>query len=145
MFSKTVEYALRAVVHLAQESPQAKKTSDIATATKVPSAYLPKILQSLRSAGVVNLQRGVGGGVSLAKSPEDLTILDVVNAVEPIERITTCPLGLKSHGTHLCALHKQMDNVIEQMETAFANMTVAKLLASPNRSIPLRDSRKKKK
>jgi len=45
----------------------------------------------------------------------------------------------------VCALHKQMDNVIEQMETAFANMTVAKLLASPNRSIPLRDSRKKKK
>jgi len=144
MFSKTVEYALRAVVHLAQETPTAQKTSDIAAATKVPPAYLAKILQSLRIGGVVKLQRGAGGGVSLAESPEDLTILDVVNAVEPIERITTCPLGLKSHGTHLCALHHQMDSVIEQMETAFGNMTVAKLLASPNPSIPLRESRKKK-
>jgi len=144
MFSKTVEYALRAVVHLAQEAPEAQKTSDIALATKVPPAYLAKILQSLRSDGVVNLQRGIGGGVSLAETPKELTILDIVNAVEPIERITTCPLGLKSHGTHLCALHHQMDSVIEQMETAFRSTTVAQLLASPNPSIPLRESRKKK-
>ena len=143
MFSKTVEYALRAVVHLAQEAPLAQKTSDIATATKVPPAYLAKILQSLRGGGVVNLQRGIGGGVSLAVSPEELSILEVVNAVEPIERITTCPLGLKSHGSHLCALHHQMDSVIEQMETAFRSTTVAQLLASPNPSIPLRESGKK--
>ena len=144
MFSKTVEYALRAVVHLAQEAPEAQKTSDIATTTKVPPAYLAKILQSLRDGGVVNLQRGVGGGVSLAKTPEELTILDVVNAVEPIERITTCPLDLKSHGTHLCALHHRMDSAIEHMETAFRQTTVAEILASPNPSIPLKESRKRK-
>ena len=110
----------------------------------MPPAYLAKILQSLRSGEIVNLQRGVGGGVSLAKTPEELTILDVVNAVEPIERITTCPLELKSHGTRLCALHHRMDSAIEHMETVFRTTTVAELLASPNPSIPLRESREKK-
>src|SRR5262245_23178018 len=102
MFSQTVEYALRAVVHLAYESPEARTTQQIADATQVPKDYLSKILQGLAKKGIVTTQRGVGGGVSLAKGPEELTILDVVNAVEPIERITTCPLKLKTHGVRLC-------------------------------------------
>ena len=65
MFSQTVEYALRAVVHLAQHAPAPQKTSDIAEATKVPPAYLSKVLQGLRSQEIVKLQRGIGGGVSL--------------------------------------------------------------------------------
>src|SRR5262249_27996199 len=84
MFSQTVEYALRAVVHLAYEAPAARTTAQIADATQVPKDYLSKILQGLAKKGIVSTQRGVGGGVALAKTPEELTILDVVNAVEPI-------------------------------------------------------------
>src|SRR3954449_13114835 len=98
MFSQTVEYALRAVVHLAYEAPEARTTAQIADATQVPRDYLAKILQGLAKKGIVVTQRGGGGGVSLVKDPADLTILDVVNAVEPIGRIITCPLGLKTHG-----------------------------------------------
>src|SRR5436190_23929760 len=96
MFSQTVEYALRAVVYLAYESPDARTTAQIAAATKVPKDYLSKILQGLAREGIVRTQRGVGGGVSLAKTPDELTILDVVKAVEPesVKRTTTCPLGL---------------------------------------------------
>src|SRR5436305_8347186 len=112
MFSQTVEYALRAVVHLAYEAPEARTTAQIAEATKVPKDYLSKILQGLAKKGIVQTQRGVGGGVALVKMPEDLTILDVVNAVEPIERIMTCPLGLVTHGVRLCPLHKPMDEAL---------------------------------
>jgi Rrf2 family protein len=94
MFSQTVEYALRAVVHLAMKSPQPQKTAEIAEATQVPPAYLSKVLQGLKEKGVVRLQRGIGGGVALAHQPDQLTILDIVNAVDPIKRITTCPLDL---------------------------------------------------
>ena len=102
MFTQTVEYALRAIVHLAQQSPAASTTEDVADATHVPRAYLAKILSGLRRSGLVKSQRGLGGGISLSKPPEELTILDVVNAVEPIERIKICPLGLSEHGSNLC-------------------------------------------
>jgi Rrf2 family nitric oxide-sensitive transcriptional repressor len=138
MFSQTVEYALRAVVHLAQHSPAPQKTSEIADATKVPQAYLVKVLQGLSVEEIVRLQRGVGGGVSLARDPRELTILDVVNAVDPIRRINTCPLDLKSHGTKLCALHRRMDNALMAMEDAFRSTTLAELLEDPNPSVPLR-------
>jgi Rrf2 family nitric oxide-sensitive transcriptional repressor len=137
MFSQTVEYALRAVVHLAHQSPTLCTTEQIADATLVPKAYLSKVLQALCRGGIVHSQRGVGGGMTLAQSPNDLTILSVVNAVDPIARIKTCPLGLKSHGVHLCPLHRRLDNALESVEAAFAKSTLAEILAEPTRSPPL--------
>lgn len=143
MLSQTVEYALRAVVHLASESPAACTTEQIAAATLVPRAYLSKILRGLVRAKVLTSQRGVGGGVALAKSPGELTMLDVVNAVEPIARIHVCPLGLASHGTRLCPLHKRLDNALAAMEQAFAKTTLTDVLQESSPSVPLCDVRKK--
>jgi Rrf2 family nitric oxide-sensitive transcriptional repressor len=142
MFSQTIEYALRAVVHLAYQAPDAHTTADIAEATRVPKDYLSKILQGLARVGIVKTQRGVGGGVSLAKDPAELTILDVVNAVEPesVRRITTCPLGLKTHGVRLCPLHKRLDDAVALVESAFRNTTLAEVLAEPTESVPLCES-----
>jgi Rrf2 family transcriptional regulator, nitric oxide-sensitive transcriptional repressor len=137
VFSQTVEYALRAVVHLASEAPAARTTDQIAAATRAPRAYLSKVLQGLVRGAVVHSHRGLGGGMSLVKSPEDLTILEVVNAVEPIQRIRTCPLGLAAHGVRLCPLHRRLDNALAMVEEAFANSTLAEVLAEPTRSVPL--------
>jgi Rrf2 family nitric oxide-sensitive transcriptional repressor len=137
MFSQTVEYALRAVVYLADHAPTACTTDEISIATQVPKPYLSKVLQNLGRNHIVKSQRGIGGGVTLMKMPNELSILDVVNAVEPIERITTCPLGLKSHGTHLCPLHQRMDEALEMVEKSFKQTTLAEMLAEPGGSHPL--------
>lgn len=139
MFSQTVEYALRAVVHLAANSPQPQTTEQIAESTKVPRAYLSKVIQALGRAGVVQSQRGIGGGVTLKQTPDHLTILEVVNAVEPIQRIRTCPLGLAAHGIHLCPLHKRVDAAMALVEDAFRSTTLAEVLAEPTTSKPLCD------
>lgn len=140
MFSRTVEYALRAVVHLAYEAPNARTTEQICQATRVPHrAYMAKVLQNLCRKGIVHSQRGVGGGMTLAKQPEELTILDVVNAVEPIQRIDRCPLDLASHGLRLCPLHKRMDRALELVEQALRGTTLAEILAEPSESKPLCD------
>ena len=139
MFSQTVEYALRAVVHLASEGPAARTTEEIAKATRVPQAYLAKVLQSLVQAGVVRSQRGIGGGIALAKPPEELTILEVVNAVDPIRRIQVCPLGLAAHGVRLCPLHKRLDNALAQVEEAFRSTTLREVIDDPSESVPLCD------
>ena len=137
MFSQTVEYALRAIVHLADQAPNPCTTEQIAKATKVPQAYLSKVLQSLRQSSVVHSQRGIGGGISLVKTPEELSLLEVVNAVDPICRINTCPLGLKGHGANLCPLHRKLDDAMRETETAFAETTLAQILLSSTSSYPL--------
>lgn len=137
MISQTVEYALRAVLFLASQSPKACTTQQIAAAAKTPAAYLSKVLQSLVRSGLVASQRGSGGGMTLVKAPAEIAILDVVNAVEPLARIHSCPLGLASHGTTLCPLHRRLDDALAQVEAAFRSSSLADLLAEPSASVPL--------
>ncbi|MBM3964875.1 MAG: Rrf2 family transcriptional regulator [Planctomycetes bacterium] len=140
MFSQTVEYALRAVAHLVLNEGTPQKTSVIAEKTKVPLAYLSKILQELQRKEIVTLQRGIGGGVTLTHSAEVLTVLDVINAVDPIKRIDYCPLGIKSHGKRLCSLHTRLDDSIQHMEKSLGGTTISDLLKEPNPSRALCDS-----
>lgn len=137
MVSQTVEYALRAVVYLAGQAPEARTTDQVAVATHVPKAYLSKVLQGLVRAGIVQSQRGIGGGMGLTRSPSELTILEVVNAVDPVQRIHCCPLGLESHGTDLCPLHRRLDDAIALVENVFRNTTLAEVLSEPSSSVPL--------
>ena len=140
MISQTAEYALRAVVFLAMDAGVAYTTQEISAATKVPAAYLSKVLQSLVKEGLVQSQRGLGGGFVLLRPPGQLTILEVLNAVDPIQRIRTCPLGLELHGANLCALHKRLDDATAIIEKAFRDSTIGDLLIRPTKSAPLCDS-----
>ena len=139
MISQTAEYALRAIVFLAMNSGAAYTTQQISASTKVPSAYLSKVLKSLVRAELIQSQRGIGGGFTLTKSAEQITILEVLNAVDPLQRIRTCPLGIEAHGTTLCALHKRLDDATAVIEKAFRDSTIGDLLARPTKSIPLCD------
>jgi Rrf2 family protein len=136
MISQTVEYALRAVVFLADQD-EPRTTQHIAEVTKVPAPYLAKVLQSLSRAHLVHSQRGLHGGFTLAKSPDALTIWDVVQAVEPFQRIRSCPLDLESHRLRLCPLHKRLDDALAMIERAFKETTVLEILAEPTTSKPL--------
>jgi Rrf2 family protein len=137
LFSQTVEYALRAAVYLATCVDDPQVTGAIADKTRVPAGYLSKVLQSLGRARLVHAQRGVGGGWVLARPPEKITILDVVTAVDPIKRITTCPLGLESHGKNLCPLHRKLDDAMGQIEEVFGSTTLNDILKTPTTSKPL--------
>ncbi len=137
MISQTAEYALRAIVYLAMNPDKSFTTQQIAVASKVPAPYLSKVLQSLVRGGLVQSQRGLGGGFNLCKSAEQINLLEILNAVDPIPRIRTCPLGLESHGTVLCALHKRLDDANAIIERTFADTTIGDLLAHPTASIPL--------
>jgi Rrf2 family protein len=134
MFSQTVEYALRATVHLAIHAESPQRTAEIAESTKVPLAYLSKILQGLQRGHIVHLQRGIGGGVKLALSPDRLTVLDVVNAVDPIKRIKSCPLHMMSHGPNLCALHRRLDDSMQAIEQSLGSTTLRELMNDPSRN-----------
>lgn len=138
MLSQTMEYALRAVVHLARCYPEAARTAAVAEGTKVPQAYLTKVLQGLRRAGLVASRRGVGGGVALCRDPRALTLLEVVEAVEPLPRIRACPLGLPSH-IQLCPLHRRLDEAMASVQRAYADTTIGEIMADTSPIPPLRE------
>jgi Rrf2 family transcriptional regulator, nitric oxide-sensitive transcriptional repressor len=137
MFSQTVEYALRAIVWLAANEAVPQTTSQIAAATLVPGDYLAKVMQLLGRSGLATAQRGRGGGFLLARPAAWISVLEVVNAVEPIRRITKCPLGLQAHGMRLCALHWKLDSAMASIEEAFHETSLADILGDPSPSKPL--------
>lgn len=130
MFSQTAEYALRAVVSLADSGGQPLTTQQIAHVTQVPPDYLSKVMQALGRCGLVESQRGKHGGFTLAKPADEMTILDILNAVDPLPRIRTCPLHLKGHGRQLCPLHRRLDDAVSSVEKAFAATPISDLLGS---------------
>ncbi len=134
LISQRLEYALRATVQLARTFPAGQTTDALAASTRVPRAYLSKVLQGLARADLIHSRRGIGGGMGLSRAPEEVTILEVVNAVDPLGQIRTCPLGLVSHGHHLCRLRSQLDQALAMTEEAFAQGTLADLIAEPIRA-----------
>jgi len=127
MLSQTAEYALRAMVTLAASPDEARTALQIAREAKIPADYLAKILGSLGRAGLVGAQRGRGGGYKATRPAEHVTVLDVVDAVDPLRRIETCPLGLAAHERKLCPLHRKLDEAIRSVQEAFAATTLASL------------------
>lgn len=137
MFTQTVEYALRAMVCLANSNASPQTRSQLVEQTKVPSAYLAKVMGEMSRAGLVHAQRGVNGGFTLARPASEVTLLEVVNTVDPLPRIFTCPLNLRSHGSRLCGLHRYLDDSMAALEQSLAQKTLADLVAEKTGSIPL--------
>ncbi|HBJ39002.1 MAG TPA: Rrf2 family transcriptional regulator [Planctomycetaceae bacterium] len=129
MISKTAEYALRAIACLSTNPGAAFSADVLAARSKVPRRYLHRVLQDLVSAEIVRSRPGPGGGYELVIDIERLNILDIVNAVSPIERIKSCPLGLPFHIT-LCPLHAELDRAYAATEEAFKSVTFSELMKS---------------
>lgn len=128
LLSQTAEYALRAAVWLASHPDEALTTQAIAAGTQVPAGYLSKVLQSLGRAGLVHSQRGLGGGFSLERAAGTISALEVINAVDPLERIHSCPLHLPQHAEQLCPLHRKLDEAVAELERSFGSTSLAELL-----------------
>lgn len=124
MLSTTAEYALRIMIFLTESDGESAISNSIADATKVSPDYAVKVLQLLGRAKLVRGQRGRRGGFRLACDPEVTTLLDVVDAIDPLERITGCPLGRESHRRRLCPLHQRLDEVIQLLQESLREMTL---------------------
>ncbi len=99
--TRQADYALRAMLYLAQLEPtQRAATSQIAEEQHIPPSFLAKIISQLSIAGLIHTSRGARGGVSLARQPEEISVLEVVEAIDgPIslnectENPSACPFG----------------------------------------------------
>jgi Rrf2 family nitric oxide-sensitive transcriptional repressor len=134
MISQTIEYALRAMIYLSSLEPGVTANSEsIAARTKVPHGYLSKVLRDLVVAELVSSQRGPNGGFSLAKDASEISMLEIVNAVDGIQRIKRCPLGNPAH-VELCPLHRRLDNAMAAIEKDFAATSLSEVLETSTKS-----------
>ena len=132
MFSQTAEYALRAAVFLADEPAERHTARDIAHAMDIPVDYVSKVMQCLARAGLVEAQRGKLGGFRLTRAAGRISLLDVVNAVDPIRRISACPLRLEQHKRVLCPLHRKLDDALAGIESQFRQTSIGDLVGVTN-------------
>jgi len=132
LFSLTVEYAMRAMVALAAGDGKPMTTRQIADTMMIPQSYLSKVLQSLVRAGLVHSTRGLRGGFVLARKPEDLNMLEILNAGKPYKRIETCPLDVEKHNSDLCPLHKRLDQAMAMVQEAFEGTSLAEIMSEDN-------------
>lgn len=140
MLNQSAEYGLRAVVYLATlPAEEQASASDISERTKVPIPYLQKVLRALTRQGVLNARRGMGGGFSLAKGSDEITVLDILDTFDSSpQRIETCPLGIKGH-TRLCPLHTLIDEQVANAVRVFEKTTIRDILETQSDVRPLCD------
>ena len=81
--TRQADYAVRAVLYLAQLGPERRAaTSQIAQEKQIPPSFLAKIVSQLSVAGLLQTSRGARGGVALARTPEQISVLEVVEAID---------------------------------------------------------------
>jgi Rrf2 family protein len=94
MVSTTTQYALRALAKLADlDQGTTMLGRDLARQADIPANYLSKILLALRNAGLLTTARGSGGGYKLARPPEEIRLIDVVEVFDAPRAKPTCLLG----------------------------------------------------
>jgi Rrf2 family transcriptional regulator, nitric oxide-sensitive transcriptional repressor len=126
MFSSTVEYGLRAMTHLAANAPASLTTADIAKGIRAPSAYLAKVFQDLRQAGLITSRRGIGGGITLARPAKKITLLEIVEATDTLKRP-------KATATVLAPLNKKVDGMVDQLRQSLAATSLADVAVKTKR------------
>lgn len=114
MFSKTCEYAIRAMIFIAQKSRDGNKVGikDIAKGIDSPEHFIAKILQELGRKGVVQSLKGPTGGFYLDNSGRKTSLATIVKAVDGDDIFSGCGLGLKQcSDRHPCPLHHEFTKI----------------------------------
>lgn len=89
--TRQADYAVRAVLHLAKMEPnQRAATSRVAKEQNIPPSFLAKIISQLSIAGLLHTSRGARGGVTLARKPEKISLLEVVEAIDGPIMLNEC-------------------------------------------------------
>lgn len=137
IITRATEYAIRAVLYLAkQPRDQIVYKKDICQTQQITPAFLTKILQPLIKAGIVGSQRGVGGGFYLRRTPEEVTLLDVVKALEGplyLNQCLTAP-GMCERDI-FCPVHGVWKEIRGELMRALEHYTFAVLIRAEEQKL----------
>jgi|SRR5665213_3119830 len=124
------EYAVLGLMNLARHAQgRMAMIDEISRTEKVPKSFLAKIFQNLAKAGIVRSIRGAGGGFALAKTPEQITVLEIIEAIEGKIVFQRCRREMPDcehvGGCALCGLFEQAQDGIKDV---LARTTLGELI-----------------
>lgn len=124
------EYAVRCVLYLADRGPgQVVSRRQIAKEMDIPPHFLSKIAQQLAREGIIETVQGVKGGFRLVAAPEEVTLLQVVEAVIGEIFLNDCVMRADAcHRSHACSVHNIWEDARRQLRSFLRQATFAKLL-----------------
>jgi len=128
-FSMSIEYAIHGLIYLAR-APEGQTVllGDIASSIKVPKEYARKIFQQLTRKGLVTARRGAGGGYRLARPAAEVTLLEVVEAIEGSLPVYSCLSQTRHCRLSLsCPLKEVFDRAREKMAEVLRDATLAQV------------------
>ena len=131
IITRATEYSIRAVLHLASRYPaEVVSKQEICDAEGVTPAFLTKILQPLIRSGLVRSKRGVAGGFALARNPDKVTLLNVMQAVDEPLTLNLCLLeGHQCERECTCPIHCLWAKAREKIEEVFSGKSLTELVA----------------
>jgi len=156
IYSRSAEYAIRAFVHLARvPDGRYAMVKQIAEEEEIPSHFLAKILQQLARKGLLRSSKGPTGGFSLRQSPQEVSLLNIVEALDGLQEYQRCASGLAECNDDMpCGMHESWkalrSRIIEYLEgTSIADVAVAlaekrKALEKPKKAKRTASKSKKK-
>lgn len=130
MFSKSCEYAIKAVIHLCITTGDGSRLNiaQIAEAIGSPEPFTAKILQTLSRHGVISSSKGPGGGFYIDNKQNPLHVIDIVNVIDGREAFERCGLGLKRCSEeHPCPIHHEFRSYSRKLKQLLENKTVQDL------------------
>jgi len=132
VLSNTAEYALRAVLHVAENAHETESLPvvTVAKALGIPKNYLSKILHELARAGVLASTRGKHGGFRLGRAPSRITLFDVVSCFDEIGATRRCLLGRpQCNDRHPCVVHDRWKDVAQEVASFFRHTTLTEVIS----------------
>lgn len=132
--TRQADYAVRTVLHLAKMGDSERAaTRTVAAEQNIPPSFLAKIISQLAIAGLLHTSRGARGGVTLARDPKDITLLEVVEAIDGPIQLNVC---VGSDGACIfdedCPIRSVWCNVQTELVTRLKGTSFGDLLASNN-------------
>ena len=140
--TRQADYAVRSMVHLAELPLDGRiSTASISAAEGIPLPFLTKVISRLATAGLVTTSRGMGGGVSLGRSPEQISLLQVVEAVDGPIMLNHCLLrqGACERDAH-CAAHEVWSEIQSRLVTELSSVTMKDLAERQNEKARIRNN-----
>jgi Rrf2 family protein len=130
LVTRESDYAIRTVLYLALGDDRVATVAEVAGAMDIPRTFLSKIVQRLAKGELVESIRGVNGGFRLKRSPSDISLLEVVEAIQGIAAINACVAERKACGRcSICAVRPTWIELQRDVERKLRDRTIAGVLA----------------